>query len=84
MLSALGADPHFSYDPSTDRWHATVHTALGQPVCHSQFVVIDVETTGLKPGIAAITEVAAVRVETGRLGTEFHTLVNPGLEITVP
>src|SRR3989442_5934525 len=81
LYSALGADPHFSYDPSTDRWCATVHTALGQPVCHSQLVVIDVETTGLKPGIAAITEVAAVRVETGRLGTEFHTLVNPGRRV---
>ena len=81
LLSALGADPHFSYDPSTDRWHATVHTALGQPLHHSVFVVIDLETTGLKPGLAAITEVAAVRVENGRLGTEFHTLVNPGRRV---
>ena len=81
LYSALGADPHFSYDPSTDRWHATVHTALGQPLHHSVFVVIDLETTGLKPGLAAITEVAAVRVEHGCLGAEFHTLVNPGRRV---
>src|SRR2546427_4595440 len=81
LYSALGADPHFSYDPSTDRWHATVHTALGQPLHHSVFVVIDLETTGLKPGLAAITEVAAVRVENGCLGAEFHTLVNPGRRV---
>src|SRR6266540_1882712 len=71
LHSALGANPHFLYDPSTDRWHATVHTALRQPVQHSIFVVIDLETTGLKPGTAAITEVAAVQVENGRPGAEF-------------
>lgn len=81
LLSALAADRHFSYDPATDRWHLTVHTALHQPVQHSEFVVIDLETTGLKPGPAAITEVAAVRVVHGRLGAEFHALVNPGRRV---
>lgn len=81
LYAALGTDPHFLYDSSTDRWCTTVHTALHQSVQHAEFVVIDVETTGFKPGRAAITEVAAVRVENGRLGTEFHALVNPGQRV---
>ncbi len=81
LQAALGADLHFSYDPATDRWHITLDTALHQPVSHSEFVVLDLETTGLKPGPAAITEIAAVRIENGRLGGEFHTLVNPGRRV---
>lgn len=81
LQAALGADPHFSYDPATDRWHLTLDTALHQPVSHSEFVVLDLETTGLKPGPAAITEIAAVRIANSRLGEEFHTLVNPGQRV---
>lgn len=81
LHSALGADPHFSYDSSADRWYVTAHTVLQQSISHSEFVVIDIETTGLKPGPAAITEIAAVRLENGRLGAEFHSLVNPGRRI---
>lgn len=81
LHSALGTDPHFSYDSSTDRWHVTAHTLLQQPISHSKFIVVDLETTGLKPGTAAITEIAAVCVENGRVATEFHTLVNPGRRV---
>jgi DNA polymerase-3 subunit epsilon len=81
LQAALGADPHFLYDPSTDRWGVTVHAALHRSVQDSEFVVIDLETTGLKPGSAAITEIAAVRIAHGRLGAEFHALVNPGQRV---
>ncbi|MGH7964215.1 MAG: exonuclease domain-containing protein [Candidatus Binatia bacterium] len=81
LQAALGTDPHFLYDPSTGRWYTTVHPALRESVQHATFIVLDVETTGLKPGRAAITEVAAVRIENGRLGTEFHTLVNPSQRV---
>ena len=78
LHSSLGADPHFSYDPTSDRWYIAVHAALQQPLQQAQFVVVDLETTGLKPGKAAITEVAAVQISNGELSEEFHTLVNPG------
>src|SRR5579859_2715919 len=42
-----------------------------------EFAVIDLETTGWSPGIAAITEIAAVRVRGGRRQGEFASLVNP-------
>jgi DNA polymerase-3 subunit epsilon len=81
LLAALGTDPLFSYDPATDCWHTTVHTALHKSIHLTEFVVVDLETTGLKPGPAGITEIAAVRVENGRLGAEFHTLVNPNRRV---
>jgi DNA polymerase III subunit epsilon len=81
LHAALGTDPHFFYDATTDRWSLTVHTAQRQPVEQRDFVVIDLETTGLKPGPAAITEIAAVRIKEGRPEEEFTTLVNPGRRI---
>lgn len=77
LHAAIGSDPHFLYDAATDRWSATVHTTLQRPIPDTEFVVVDLETTGLKPGSAAITEIAAVRVKHGRLTEEFHALVNP-------
>src|SRR5579864_9349458 len=46
-----------------------------------EFAVIDLETTGWSPGIAAITEIAAVRVRGGRRQGEFASLVNPGVPV---
>jgi len=46
-----------------------------------EFAVIDLETTGWSPGIAAITEIAAVRVLGGRRQGEFASLVNPGTPV---
>ncbi|MEW6300025.1 MAG: exonuclease domain-containing protein [Thermodesulfobacteriota bacterium] len=77
LHAALLADPHFFYDPQADRWYATIHAALHQPLRHSTFVVIDLETTGFNPGSAAIIEVAALRIQEGRITEEFSTLVNP-------
>ena len=79
--SALGADENFSYDAQTDRWTLTLHADLNQSLYDAQFIVVDLETTGLKPGKAAITEIAAVKVRQGNLGEEFHTLLNPGRRV---
>lgn len=43
----------------------------------TDFVVVDVETTGAKTPPARITEIGAYRVRRGRIVAEFHTLVNP-------
>lgn len=42
------------------------------------FVVVDVETTGMSPDDAGITEVGAVRLRGGVVRAEFSCLVNPG------
>lgn len=56
-------------------------TAGCQPLNETDFVVVDVETTGWSPGVAGITEIGAVRVRGGRVLGEFSCLVNPGRAI---
>jgi DNA polymerase-3 subunit epsilon len=43
----------------------------------ARYVVVDLETTGLRPGSASICEIGAVAVEGLELGATFETLVNP-------
>lgn len=45
----------------------------------SDYVVIDLETTGLNPRTDGIVELAAVRVEDSRVTDTFSTLCNPGI-----
>ena len=54
------------YDPLED-----------SPLYETDFVVVDVETTGAKLATSRITEIGAYRVSQGRIVAEFETLVNP-------
>ncbi len=45
------------------------------------YVVVDLETTGLRPGQSGICEIGAVRLRGFEVVTEFETLVDPGLPI---
>lgn len=45
------------------------------------YVVFDLETTGLSPASDRIVEVAAIRVRGGCVDAEFQTLVNPEMRI---
>ena len=42
-----------------------------------EFVVFDLETTGLNPGMEGITEIAATAVKNGEIMDSFQTYVNP-------
>lgn len=48
----------------------------------TEFVIVDVETTGAKTPPCRITEIGAYRVRGGRITDEFQTLVNP--ETAIP
>jgi DNA polymerase III subunit epsilon len=51
------------------------------PLDAARYVVVDLETTGLRPGRAAICEIGAVRLEgLAQTGT-FQTLVDPGVPL---
>lgn len=54
---------------------------LGSPLSEVPFCVLDLETTGVGPDIAEITEIGAARYEHGIETGRFQTLVNPGLAI---
>ncbi len=47
------------------------------------YVVVDLETTGLRPGESGICEIGAVRLRGFEVEAEFETLVDPGLPIGV-
>ncbi len=46
-----------------------------------EFVVFDVETTGLDKRKDKITEIGAVKIKDGKIIDSFSTLINPGIEI---
>lgn len=46
------------------------------------YVVVDVETTGGRPGLHRMTEIGAVKIQNGHIIDEFQTLLNP--ERSVP
>jgi DNA polymerase-3 subunit epsilon len=48
---------------------------------HATYVVVDLETTGLRPGRSGICEIGAVRLRGFEVEAEFQTLVDPGLPI---
>src|SRR5919206_389069 len=45
------------------------------------YVVVDLETTGLRPGSSRICEIGAVRIRDLELAETFQTLANPGLPL---
>ncbi|WP_046471038.1 DEDD exonuclease domain-containing protein [Allosalinactinospora lopnorensis] len=54
---------------------------LGTPLSHCTFVIVDLETTGARPGEARITEIGAVKVRGGDVLGEYSTLVDPQTSI---
>jgi DNA polymerase III subunit epsilon len=51
------------------------------PLEAARYVVVDLETTGLRPGRAAICEIGAVRLEGLTPTGTFQTLVDPGIPL---
>jgi DNA polymerase-3 subunit epsilon len=49
-----------------------------RPLADTDFVIVDLETTGWSPAEARITEIGAVRFSGGQVTGEFCRLVNPG------
>src|SRR5438132_13517431 len=48
------------------------------PLHEVTFVVVDLETTGMSPSAAAITEIGAIKLRAGECLGTFQTMVNPG------
>ena len=61
-------------------WQASFDD-LGRHLSATTFVVLDLETTGGSPGLNAITEIGAIKVQGGQILGEFQTLVNPGVPL---
>jgi DNA polymerase-3 subunit epsilon len=81
MVFARAAGEHGYSEASRARPELTLVTPAAPELADLEFAVIDLETTGWSPGVAAITEIAAVRVRGGRREGEFASLVNPGVPV---
>ena len=62
---------------SNVRWSLAAWRSTQQLLDDVEFVVIDTETTGLRPGPDRVIEVACVRVRGGEAIDSFQTLINP-------
>lgn len=54
---------------------------LDTPLRETTFVVVDLETTGMRSGDDAITELGAVKIRSGEVIGEMATLVDPGRNV---
>lgn len=91
VAAALGARPSALSDPLDLRhWDvseasggsaAALDAARALPLAASEFVVVDLETTGLAHATSTILEIGAVRIAGGCAVERFATLVNPGMPV---
>ncbi len=77
----LAPDPRFIWRDKDGVWVSHVHHLMAQPLGSANFVVVDLETTGLGTSAHGIIEIGAARVESGRITAEFQQLVRPGMHI---
>ncbi len=83
LRQTLGGSPLFEEMavPGKDgetRWLLTSWRLTQKTLDELDFVVIDTETTGLRPGPDRVIEVAGVRVRAGVVVDAFQSLLNPG------
>jgi DNA polymerase III epsilon subunit family exonuclease len=68
------------------RWRGDSVALAGEwgvdlPLEAARYIVVDLETTGLRPGGAAICEIGAVRLDGLEPAGSFQTLVDPGVPL---
>lgn len=62
-------------------WSLTSWRSTQKALDEVEFVVLDTETTGLRPGPDRVIEVAGVRLSGGEVVASFQRLINPGRRI---
>ncbi|HYZ75737.1 MAG TPA: exonuclease domain-containing protein [Gaiellaceae bacterium] len=79
LEDAVAADARLAW--SGDSVRLATPPGHDLPLERATYVVVDLETTGLRPGVCRICEIGAVRVRELELGETFHTLVDPGVPL---
>jgi DNA polymerase III epsilon subunit family exonuclease len=64
-----------------EHWSLIRESTIRSSSILDAFVAIDVETTGLKPGVQRVIEIALYRYRAGQLTERYESLLNPGREI---
>src|SRR5919197_452509 len=79
LEDAVAADARLAWSGDSVRLAAPPGHDL--PLERATYVVVDLETTGLRPGVCRICEIGAVRVRELELAETFQTLVDPGVPL---
>src|ERR671931_82151 len=79
LEDAVAADARLAW--SGDSVRLATPPGHDLPLERATYVVVDLETTGLRPGTCRICEIGAVRVRELELGESFQTLANPGMAL---
>src|SRR2546423_925426 len=79
LEDAVAADARLAW--SGDSVRLATPPGHDLPLERATYVVVDLETTGLRPGTCRICEIGAVRVRELELGATFQTLANPGIAL---
>jgi len=82
--AAKGKDIKLIYGMEAYMVNDIEQCVLGETDCilDDEFVVVDIETTGLNPKTDRITEIAAYKINNGEITDTFKSLVNPEIEIS--
>lgn len=62
-------------------WALTAWSYTQRSLDEIEFVIVDTETTGLRPGSHRVIEVAGVRIRGGEVLGSYQSLLNPGVRI---
>ena len=81
LVRMMSVSPLFVADGERRMWRLAAWDLGQRSLLDVEFVVIDVETTGLAPGRHRVIEVAAVIVRGHEIGAQFRSLINPGRRI---
>lgn len=72
----LQSDPRF-VRTHAGRWSVTGAPCLARPLAATDFIVVDLETTGSVLGVDEVVEIGALRLRDGEVTGRFATLVRP-------
>src|SRR3989440_2982313 len=62
-------------------WALSAWRSTHRTLTEVEFVVLDTETTGLRPGSHRVIEVAGIRIKGGEVIGSFQSLLNPGTRL---
>ncbi|MGO9452643.1 MAG: exonuclease domain-containing protein [Candidatus Binataceae bacterium] len=77
VRTLLAEDPNFIFDAATSQWSLRSRAGLRVPLDEAPFCVVDLETTGGRPGPGTIIEIGAYRMVGRRIAESFESLVRP-------
>jgi DNA polymerase III subunit epsilon len=81
IAGILGDDPNFMFDSATGLWSLSRTSTLRVPLDQGDFVVVDLETVGGRPGPGTIIEIGAYRMRGRQILEPFQNLVRPRTRI---